>query len=79
VKTKKRKKGCTVAGKVSGSIQPCQMRVAPYSLFFLPTISWTVWSSRSPLTRVLSRGFTAGAATPEDRPASADLRVAISR
>jgi hypothetical protein len=38
-KTEKRKKGCTVAGRVSRDIRPCQMRMAPHSLFFLPTIS----------------------------------------
>jgi hypothetical protein len=30
---------------VSHGIWPCQMRVAPDSLFLLPTISRTVWSS----------------------------------
>jgi hypothetical protein len=64
---------------VSRGIRPCQMRVAPHSLFLLPTISRTVWSSRSPLTRELSRGAASGAAAPEDRPAPVALRGAISQ
>jgi hypothetical protein len=55
------------------------MRVAPHSLFFLPTISRTVWSSWSLLMRELSRGTAGGAATPEDRPAPVVLRGAISQ
>jgi hypothetical protein len=47
----KRKKGYAVAGRVSRGEQPCQMRVAPHSLFLLPTISRTVWSSRLLLMR----------------------------
>jgi hypothetical protein len=35
----KRKKGYTIAGRVSRGARPCQMRVAPHSLFLLPTIS----------------------------------------
>jgi hypothetical protein len=54
------------------------MRVAPHSLFLLPTISRMVWSSRLPLTRDGSRGAATGATAPEDRPASVDLRGAIS-
>jgi hypothetical protein len=29
-KMEKRKKGCTIAGRVSHGVQPCQMRVAPH-------------------------------------------------
>jgi hypothetical protein len=41
-KIEKRKKGCAIAGRVSRSVRPCQMRVAPHSLFLLLTISRTV-------------------------------------
>jgi hypothetical protein len=61
----KRKKGCAVAGRVSRGVRPWQMRVVPYSLFLLPTISQMVWSSRSLLTRELSRGAAGGDAASE--------------
>jgi hypothetical protein len=40
--TKKRKKGCAIAGRVSHGMRPCHMRVAPHSQFLLSTISRTV-------------------------------------
>jgi hypothetical protein len=55
------------------------MRVAPHSLFLLPTISRTVWSSQSLLMQELSSGTGGGAAAPEDRPAPVVLRGAISQ
>jgi hypothetical protein len=55
------------------------MWVAPHSLFLLPTISRMVWSSRSLLTRELSKGAAGGAVALEDRPAPVVLRGAISQ
>jgi hypothetical protein len=75
----KRKKGCAITGIVSHGVWSCQMRVAPHSLFLLPTISRTVWRSRSLFTRELSRGTAGGAAAPEDHPAPMVLRGAISQ
>jgi hypothetical protein len=53
-------------GRVSHGVQSCQMRVAPHLLFLLPTISRTVWSSRSLLMRELSRGAAGNDAASED-------------
>jgi hypothetical protein len=77
-KSEKRKKGCTVAGRVSRGARPCQMRVAPHSLFLLPTISRTVWSSRLLLMRESSRGTAGCGATSEDLTAPVALRGAMA-
>jgi hypothetical protein len=66
MKTEKRKKGRTIAGRVSRGVQPCQMRVAPYSLFLLPTISRMVWSLQLLLMRDSSRGAADGDTSSED-------------
>jgi hypothetical protein len=52
------------------------MRVAPHSLFLLPTISQTVWSLRSLLMREPSRG--GGSAASEDLAAPVVLRGAMA-
>jgi hypothetical protein len=54
------------------------MRVVPYSLFLLPTISRTVWSSQLLLMRDLSRGTTGCDATSEDLAALVALRGAMA-
>jgi hypothetical protein len=54
------------------------MRVAPYSLFLLPTISRTVWSSRLLLMRESSRGATDCGAASEDLAAPVALRGAMA-
>jgi hypothetical protein len=78
VKTEKRKKGCAVAGRASRSVRPCQMRVAPHSLFLLPTILWTVWSSRLLLMRDSSRGTAGCGAASEHLAAPVALRGAMA-
>jgi hypothetical protein len=72
-KTEKRKKGYAVAGRVSHGARPCQMQVAPHSLFLLLTISRMVWSSRLLLMRDLSRGAVGHGATLEDLAAPVAL------
>jgi hypothetical protein len=74
----KRKKGYVIAGRVSRGIWPCQMRVAPHSLFLLTTISRTVWSLRLLLMRDSSRGATSGDAASEDLAAPVVLHGAIA-
>jgi hypothetical protein len=54
------------------------MRVAPYSLFLLPTISRTVWSSRLLLIQELSRGTTGGDTASEDLTAPVVLLGAMA-
>jgi hypothetical protein len=56
VKKEKRKKGYAIAGRLSRGVRPCQMRVAPHSLFLLPTISRMIWSSWLLLIWDSSRG-----------------------
>jgi hypothetical protein len=77
-KTEKRKKGYAVVGRVSRGARPCQMRVAPHSLFLLPTISWTVWSSRLLLMQDSSRGAAVRGAASEDLAALVALRGAMA-
>jgi hypothetical protein len=77
-KTEKRKKGWAIAGRVSRSVRPCQMRVAPHSLFLLPTISRTVWSSRLLLMRDSSRGAAGCGAASEVLAAPMALRGAMA-
>jgi hypothetical protein len=74
----KRKKGCTVAGRVPHGAWSCQMRVAPHSLFLLPTISQTVWSSRLLLMRESSRGAAGRITSSEDLAAPTALRGAMA-
>jgi hypothetical protein len=78
VKTEKRKKGCTVAGRVSRGMRPCQMRVAPHSQFLLPTISRMVWSSRLLLMRDSSRGAAGCGTASEVLVAPVALRGAMA-
>jgi hypothetical protein len=78
VKTKKRKKGCTVAGRVSRGMRPCQMRVAPHSQLLLPTISRMGWSSRLLLMRDSSRGPAGCGAALEDLVATVAFRGAMA-
>jgi hypothetical protein len=77
-KTEKRMKGCAVVGRVSRGVRPCRTRVAPHSLFVLPTISRTVWSSWSLLMRDSSRGTTGYDAALEDLAAPVALRGAMA-
>jgi hypothetical protein len=74
----KRKKGYVIAGRLSRGAWPCQMRVAPHSLFLLPTISWMVWSSRLLLMRDSSRGAAGPGAALEDLAAPVALRGAMA-
>jgi hypothetical protein len=66
-------------GRVPHGAWPCQMRVAPHSLFLLPTISRTVWSSRLLLIRESSRGAAGCGAASEDLAAPAALRGAMAQ
>jgi hypothetical protein len=77
-KTEKRKKGCAVTGRVSRGVRPCQMRVAPLSLFLLPAISRMVWSSQLLLMRDSSRGATGCDAALEDLAAPVALHGAMA-
>jgi hypothetical protein len=54
------------------------MRVAPYSLFLLPTISQMVWSSRLLLMRESSRGAADCGAASEDLAVLVALRSAMA-
>jgi hypothetical protein len=55
-----------------------RLRVAPHSLFLLPTISRTVWSSRLLLMRDLSRGAAGCGTASEDLAAPVALRGAMA-
>jgi hypothetical protein len=63
---------------VSRGARPCQMRVGPHSLFLLPTISRTVWSSRLLLMRESSKGAAGRGAAAEDLAAQPALRGAMA-
>jgi hypothetical protein len=63
---------------VSRGARPCQMRVAPHSLFLLPTISRTVWSSRLILMWESSRGAAGRDTASKDLAAPTALRDAMA-